>query len=277
MVLGAGGMLGTEVVGAARTAGLDVRAVRHSDLDVTDRSLVNDHLTRERPDFIVNCAAWTDVDGAEDDPAVAESVNAEGAAIVAEAAAAIGAAVVYVSSDYVFDGSKGSPYVESDPPAPLSAYGISKLKGEQATLSANPRSFVVRTAWLFGHGGPNFVSTMIRLGREKGTVQVVDDQVGSPTWTGHLAPGLIQLMGTNHFGVHHMAAAGHCSWYDFAREIFDREAISVVTRPVSTDALGRKAPRPAFSALESEHEYAIELPEWREGLAGYLACFEGDR
>ena len=272
LVTGADGMLGRDLVEVSLAAGHEVRGLARIDLDVTDPERVRDRLEIDRPDVVVNCAAWTDVDGAEDHPDAADLVNGEGAANVAEAAASVDARVLYVSSDYVFDGTKGEPYVESDPPAPISAYGRSKLKGEEATLFANPRAFVVRTSWLFGAGGPNFVETMLRAGETEGKVLVVHDQVGCPTWTTHLSVALVRLLDTDRFGIHHMAATGHCSWYDFAREIFDRAAMEVVTLSATTEMLGRKAPRPAFSALESEYEDAIELPPWQEGLAGYLAA-----
>lgn len=272
LVTGADGMLGQDLIEVSLAAGHEVRGLGRTDLDVTDPERVRDRLEIDRPDVVVNCAAWTDVDGAEDDPEAADLVNGEGAANVAEAAASVDARVLYVSTDYVFDGTKGEPYLESDPPAPTSAYGRSKLKGEEATLFANPRAFVVRTSWLFGAGGPNFVETMLRAGETEGKVLVVHDQVGCPTWTTHLSVGLVRLLDTDRFGIHHMAATGHCSWYDFAREIFDRAAMEVVTLSATTEMLGRKAPRPAFSALESEYEDAIELPPWQEGLAGYLAA-----
>lgn len=272
LVTGADGMLGQDVVKVSLAAGHEVRGLGRTDLDVTDPERVRDRLEIDRPDVVVNCAAWTDVDGAEDEPEAADSVNGEGAGNIAEAAASVDARVLYVSTDYVFDGTKGEPYLESDPPAPISAYGRSKLKGEEATLFANPRAFVVRTSWLFGAGGPNFVETMLRAGEIEGKVLVVHDQVGCPTWTAHLSVGLVRLLDTDRFGIHHMAATGHCSWYDFAREIFDRSAMEVVTLSATTEMLGRKAPRPAFSALESEYESAIELPPWQQGLAGYLAA-----
>ncbi|MFM8889275.1 MAG: dTDP-4-dehydrorhamnose reductase [Solirubrobacterales bacterium] len=272
LVTGADGMLGRDLVEVSLAAGHEVRGLGRTDLDVTDPDRVRDRLEIDRPDVVINCAAWTDVDGAEDDPEGADLVNGEGAANVAQAAASVDARVLYVSTDYVFDGTKGEPYLESDPPVPISAYGRSKLKGEEATLFANPRAFVVRTTWLFGAGGPNFVETMLRAGETEGKVLVVHDQVGCPTWTTHLSVGLVRLLDTDRFGIHHMAATGHCSWYDFAREIFDRAAMEVVTLSATTEMLGRKAPRPAFSALESEYEDAIELPPWQEGLAGYLAA-----
>lgn len=271
LVTGADGLLGHDLVEAALAGGHEVRALGPTDLDVTDAGRVLNRLEIDRPDAIVNCAAWSDVDGAEEDPAGADRVNAEGAANVAEAAASVDARVLYLSSAYVFDGAKELPYVESDPPTPLSAFGRSKLKGEEATLFANPRAYVVRTSWLFGRGRSNYVETMIRDGGNGGKVLVAHDQVGSPTWTGHLATGLVRLLDTDRFGIHHMAGAGHCSRYDLARELFDRAAMEVVTLSATTEMLGQRAPRPAFSALESEYEMALELPPWQDGLVGYLA------
>ena len=163
LVTGAAGMLGRDVMLAAGNAGHDVVGFGHTELDVTDADAVDAKLEAERPDVVINCAAWTDVDGAEEAEETAMAVNGTGAGKVAAAAAAVGASVVYVSSDYVFDGAKGAPYVETDQPAPLSAYGRTKLAGEEATAAANPRHFVVRSSWLFGIGGGNFVETMLRL------------------------------------------------------------------------------------------------------------------
>jgi dTDP-4-dehydrorhamnose reductase len=247
-------MLGQDVVRASGAL-----ALSRAELDVTDRGAVRDAI--EPGDLVFNCAAWTDVDGAEEREDEATRVNAEGAANVAAAAGT----VVYVSSDYVFDGAKGEPYVESDPAAPLSAYGRSKLAGERATAAANPRNFVVRSSWLFGPGGRNFVETMLGLGPE---VRVVDDQVGCPTFTGHLAEALVRLAATGDYGVHHMAAAGSCSWYEFAREIFARAGVDTRVEPCATADHPRPAPRPAYSVLASERGH--RLPDWRAGLDAYL-------
>ncbi len=263
-------MLGSDVMKAAEIAGHEVRGFGHSDLDITDPDQLRSRFELDRPDAVINCAAWTDVDGAEDDPEGALLVNGTAAGYVAEAAAAIGARVVYVSSDYVFDGEKGSDYVESDQTNPLSVYGKTKLAGELATAQANRRSYIVRSSWLFGISGPNFVNTMIRLGENQGQVLVVHDQVGSPTYTWHLAYGLVRLLDSDAFGVHHMAAGGSCSWYEFAKEIFKLSQMEVVTLSATTEMFGRKAPRPAHSALVSGIQHAIELPSWQDGLAAYL-------
>jgi len=271
LVVGAAGMLGRDVVLAAGNAGHAVVGFGRTELDVTDAAALERKFEQERPDVVVNCAAWTDVDGAEEAEDAAAAVNASGAGNVAAAAAAQGASVVYVSTDYVFDGAKGSPYVETDQAAPLSAYGRTKLAGEEATAAASKRHFVVRSAGLFGIGGRNFVDTMLRLAEDQNEVLVVRDQVGSPTYTWHLAYGIVRLIEGVEFGIHHMAAGGACSWYDFAREIFDQAKVECKVLSATTDMLGRPAARPPYSALASQREHAIELPPWQDGLAAYLS------
>ena len=271
LVTGAAGMLGRDVMLAAGNAGHDVVGFGRNELDVGDADAVSAKFEGERPGVVINCAAWTDVDGAEGSEEAATAVNGGGAGNVAAAAAVVEAPVLYVSSDYVFDGSKGTPYVETDQTAPLSAYGRSKLAGEEATRAANKRHFIVRSAWLFGTGGPNFVETMLRLAADHGEVLVVRDQVGSPTYTWHLAYGIVRLIEGVEYGIHHMAAAGACSWYEFAREIFDQAKVECKVMSATTEMLGRPAPRPPYSALKSQREHAIELPSWQDGLAAYLA------
>src|SRR6476646_9230093 len=194
LVTGAAGMLGRDVMLAAGNAGHDVVGFGHTELDIAEQATVAAKLELERPDVVINCAAWTDVDGAEESEQAALEINGQGAGYVAAAAASIGASVVYVSSDYVFDGGKGAPYVETDQTAPLSAYGRGKLAGEEATRAANKRHFVVRSAGLFGTGGRNFVETMLRLAADHGEVLVVRDQVTSPTYSWHLAYGIVRLI-----------------------------------------------------------------------------------
>jgi dTDP-4-dehydrorhamnose reductase len=271
LITGASGMLGRDVAIVARNARHDVIALDRDQLDVTDPGRVERVIGREQPGAVINCAAWTDVDGAETSEKEARIVNGEGASFVAGAAAEVGAKVLYVSTDYVFDGSKGGPYTESDDPAPLNAYGRSKLAGERATALATGRSFIVRSSWLFGPGRNNFVETMLRLGEGGGPVVVVHDQIGCPTYTGHLAAGLVRLIDSGSYGVHHMAAAESCSWYEFAMEIFRQT--ETVTRVMATtsDEMGRLAERPANSVLASGRETPIRLPPWRRGLSDYLA------
>jgi dTDP-4-dehydrorhamnose reductase len=216
----------------------------------------------EQPDLVLHAAAWTNVDGAEDDPQGAAAVNVGGTRHVAQ----LGAPLVYYSTDYVFDGRKREPYVESDSPNPLSAYGRSKALGEAA---AGERAWIVRTSGLFGPTGNNFVRTMLRLGKERPVVDVVDDQVASPTYVGHLARATRELL-EKPFGIWHVAAGGHCTWAEFAEAIFDEAGIECRVRRVTTAELGRPAPRPAYAALRSE-KGAPELPPWREGLRECLA------
>jgi len=269
LVTGAAGMLGTDAAAAATAAGHDVLALARRDLDITDLGAVRAALRDARPDAVVNCAAWTDVDGAEADESAATAINGEGAGIVASAAAEAGAHPVHVSSDYVFDGHASEPYVESSPTGPRSAYGRSKLAGERAI---DPdRAAIVRASWLFGPNGANFVATMLRLAGERDELTVVDDQRGLPTYTGHLAPALVAIAERRVTGVLHAAGAGHpCSWFDFAREIFSRTAAACTVLPGRTADLGRPAPRPAYSVLGSERADAPRLPDWREGLDSYI-------
>jgi len=258
-------MLGRDVVAAVDQ---DVVALTHAELDVTDRSAVERAMAEARPDVVINCAAFTDVDGAESDEGPATVLNGEAAGYVAAAAPAI----VHPSTDHVFDGSKGAPYLESDATGPRSAYGRSKLAGEHAVARANPRHFIVRTSWLFGVGGTNFVDTMLGAGRDRDELKVVDDQVGRPTYTGHLAAALVRLAATDLYGIHHIAGGGAaCSWFEFATEIFRQAEIDVRVVPCTTEEFPRPAPRPAYSVLGSERPDPILLPDWRSGLAAYLA------
>jgi dTDP-4-dehydrorhamnose reductase len=271
VIAGANGQLGKDMLLAARNAGHDVVGFGRAEMDVADADSVRRRMELERPDMVVNCAAWTDVDGAESDETGAFAVNGTGAGNVAAGAREVDAAVVFVSTDYVFDGQKSTPYVESDQPGPLSAYGRTKLAGEEATAAANPRHFIVRSSGLFGIGGGNFVDTMLRLAESTNEVLVIRDQVTSPTYTWHLAYGLTRLIEGIEYGIHHMAAAGRCSWYEFAREIFEQAKTDTKVLSGTTEMLGRPAPRPAFSVMQSQREHAIRLPSWNDGLAGYLA------
>ncbi len=276
LIAGANGQLGKDMLLAAGNAGHDVVGFGRAEMDVASADSVNRRMELERPDMVVNCAAWTDVDGAESDETGAFAVNGTGAGNVAAGAREVGAAVVFVSTDYVFDGQKYTPYVESDQPAPLSAYGRTKLAGEEATAAANPRHFIVRSSGLFGIGGGNFVDTMLRLAESTNEVLVIRDQVTSPTYTWHLAYGLTRLIDGIEYGIHHMAAAGQCSWYEFAREIFEQAKVDTKVLSGTTEMLGRPAPRPAFSVMQSQRQHAIRLPSWNDGLAGYLAQREGE-
>jgi dTDP-4-dehydrorhamnose reductase len=282
LVTGAGGMLGRDVLRAVQRAGHEPIALDRAALDITDAEAVVRAFSSERPEAAINCAAWTDVDGAEGHREQAHLLNAAGAGHVARAAAEAGVAMVHVSTDYVFGGeapldASGSPraYLESDPTGPRSVYGESKLAGEREVLAASPRHAVVRSSWLFGVDGPNFAATMLRLAAEREAVQVVEDQTGCPTWTGHLAPALVGLLERGVAGLAHLAGAGHVSWNGFAREIFRQAEVNCRVEPATSAELARPAPRPAWSALESEREDVLPLPPWQDGLAGYLAARAG--
>lgn len=269
LVTGAGGMLGTDLV-ALLSPGAEVTAV-DLDVDVTDLAAVRACVREVRPAVIHHCAAWTDVDGAEESEAAAHAVNADGCRNVAIAAREAGAALVVPSTDYVFDGTKGAPYVEDDPPAPLGAYGRTKLAGERAALAEHPDGTRIgRTAWLYGAHGRNFVDTMLRLAADRDEVSVVDDQEGSPTWTRDLAPALVALAGLPS-GVYHTAGGGSVTWAGFARAIFEEAGVDCAVRPITTAELGRPAPRPAVSVLQATRPGSPRLRHWREALTGYLA------
>ena len=216
----------------------------------------------EDVELVLHAAAWTDVDGAEDDPQGAAATNVGGV----QHAAALGAPLVVYSTDYVFDGSKRTPYLESDSPSPLGAYGRSKLHGEAA---AGRQAWIVRTSWLFGWTSTNFLRTMLRIGAERDEVAVVDDQRGCPTFVGHLAEATRELTELP-YGVYHVAAAGECTWAEFAEAILEEAGIACRVRRISSAEFGAHAPRPAYSVLRSE-KGAPELPHWREGLR---ACLE---
>ena len=218
----------------------------------------------QAPNLVLHTAAWTDVDGAEDDPQGAAALNVGGAAN----AAALGAPLVYFSTDFVFDGHKREPYVESDGPNPLSVYARTKLQGEGA---AGENAWIVRSSWLFGPTGHNFVRTILRVAAERDEITVVDDQRGCPTYVGHLATAVRELVELPR-GVWHLAADGDCTWFGFAREIVAAAGLSCVVRPITTEQLDRPALRPAYSVLRSEKRDAPRLPHWRHGLS---ECLEG--
>src|SRR5215210_603914 len=228
-VTGAAGMLGRDVVAAAESAGHDVTGLSRRDLDIADPDAVRAAVAAARPDAVVNCAAWTDVDGAEDHEAEATRINGAGAGHVAAAAPY----VVHVSSDYVFDGRASEPYAEGAPTGPRSAYGRSKLAGERAVAAAGDHA-IVRSSWLFGAHGPNFVATMLRLAEDRDEVRVVDDQIGCPTFTGHLAPALVGIAEQRLTGVLHVSGTGACSWFELAASAFELAGADCRAVPVPT-------------------------------------------
>jgi dTDP-4-dehydrorhamnose reductase len=272
LITGGGGMLGQDVREAATAAGHECLGLTHAELDITDLPEVRTAVAAASPDVVVNCAGWTDVDGAEAAEAAASAVNGAGAGNVALAAREAGAWTIQISSDYVFDGSARSPYVESDRPNPISAYGRSKLAGERAVAEAASTSHtIVRSSWLFGVHGRCFPATILRLASERDQLSVVDDQIGCPTFTGHLAVALVEIAQTRPRGTLHVAGQGACSWYDLARETIAMAGLDCEVRPSTTAEHRRPAPRPAFSVLGSERPgEAPELPAWQRGLEEYM-------
>jgi dTDP-4-dehydrorhamnose reductase len=274
LVTGAGGMLGQDVLARLAEAGERCVALDRAALDLTDAEAVDRAIEEQRPDVVVNCAAWTAVDDAETREDEALRVNGEGPAHLAAACARTGAVLLHVSTDYVFAGDADTPYAEDAPTAPRSAYGRTKLAGERAVLSTE-RGYVVRTAWLYGTGGPNFVRTMMKLEGVKDTLDVVDDQRGQPTWSADLAGLLYELgrgalAGTAPAGVYHGTSSGETTWYGFTREIFrllgtDPDRV----RPTTSDAFVRPAPRPAYSVLGHDRFAEAGIPplrDWRTAL-----------
>lgn len=273
-------MLGRDLEGVLAAAGHDVTAVGRTDLDV--RSLAACREVVAAHEVVVNGAAWTAVDDAETHEAQAFTVNATGAANLARACRETQVRLVQVSTDYVFSGEDTTPYEEDAPPAPRSAYGRTKAAGEWAVRANCPQSWVVRTAWLYGEHGPNFVKTMARLARERDTVSVVDDQRGQPTWTRDLAEGIERLVVSEApFGTYHGTSSGETTWYGLAREIFTALGLDPErVLPTTTGAFPRPAPRPAYSVLGHDgwsRAGLDPLPEWRSALRTSLAAVVGAR
>lgn len=271
LVTGAAGMLGRRVVADAAARGWAAVGIDLPDGDLTDGTVAHGLVASHAPDAIVHCAAWTDVDGAEEHEDAALRVNADASRNIARAAAASGARVVAVSTDYVFDGAlTGRPYVESDATGPLGAYGRTKLAGEHAIAEETANHAIARTAWLFGAGGKNFCDTMLGLAASRPSVAVVTDQVGSPTWTGHLAPALLDLAASHLRGVVHTAGGGQCSWHALTQELFRRADVDCEVTETTAAHFQRPAPRPAWSVLATEHETAPALPPWQQGVEGFI-------
>jgi dTDP-4-dehydrorhamnose reductase len=225
-----------------------------------------------RPEVVIHTAAYTDVDGAEREPEQAMAVNAGGTERVADAAARIGARLICLSTDYVFDGRKGTPYLESDAPHPVNAYGRSKLEGERRALARCPKTLIVRTAWLYGAQGKNFVKTIMRLAATQPELRVVADQRGCPTHAGDLAEALARMMETDLTGIVHATGSGDCTWHDFASAIVAEMGLGIPVRPITTAEAARPAARPAYAVLANRRLAAagITLPPWREALSRFM-------
>jgi len=278
-LVGANGMLAS-MVSLLAPKTFDLIPLDLPEFDIADRERVLTRFQEIRPQVIINCAAYTNVDGCETDEESASRVNGAGPGNLAAAARAVDATLVHFSTDYVFDGSKREPYVEEDRPNPLSAYGRSKLLGERAILhSGLERYFIVRTSWLYGPGGKNFVETIIRLAQEREELRIVADQCGSPTFTRDLAQAIFALLETRDYGIYHFSDEGQCSWCEFGREIVDclaRSGGQVKTKrvvPIATHEYPLPAPRPVYSVFSKGKYRAVtgrEVPHWRESLAAYF-------
>lgn len=274
LVTGCGGQLGHDVAAELRRRGETCVAATRAAFDLTDAASVAAFIAAQRPDVVIHCAAYTAVDRAEDEPALCHAVNAGGTEVVARACAAAAAKLVYISTDYVFPGAGDRPYETDDPTGPLGVYGQSKYAGEEAVKRLLARYFIVRISWVFGQNGANFVSTMLRLAESRDTINVVADQIGSPTYTADLAPLLCDMAASEAYGVYHATNEGFCSWAAFAAEIFRQAGRAVKVQPIATAQYPTKAARPQNSRLSKRSLDAAgfaRLPAWQDALARYLA------
>jgi dTDP-4-dehydrorhamnose reductase len=268
LITGAGGQLGRALIRTLR--GHEVTALRHCDLDITDREAVGSAIRFSAPELVVNAAAYNDVDGAETHIEAAEAINIRGPRILAEESAAKSITIVHVSTDYVFDGTAGRPYHEDDQPNPLSAYGRSKRAGEIAVIEANPRHYVVRTAWLFEANGKNFLNAMLAVA-ERTEVRVVADQFGSPTYAPHLARAIASLIGESAFGLYHLAGRGGVSRHGLVRELYTLLGAEAKVIAVNHDAFPAAAVRPLNTVLSTIKDSAPVMPAWQEGVREFVA------
>jgi dTDP-4-dehydrorhamnose reductase len=279
-VIGANGQLGHDVVRAFAEQCDEVRALTHEEIELSSLESVAACLRATRAEVVVNTAAMHNVESCEQQPGRAQEVNVVGARNLATATRDLGSLLIHVSTDYVFDGAKGTPYVESDEARPLNVYGRTKLEGEQFVQDINPKHFVLRTAALYGNhpcrakGGQNFVDLMLRLARERGRVRVVDNEFTSPTATADLARQIASLSRSDAYGLYHATAEGSCSWYEFAREIFRVAHVSVALEVAAPNEFPAKVPRPAYSVLENRKLKSQNLNlfrPWQDGLHAYLS------
>ncbi len=272
LITGSNGLMGSNIIPVLQRDYKIIPAIEEEwDICDSDRGLQILHETR--PDVLLNLAAVTDVDGCEEKLEIACRVNGKGPGVLAEICAKLGIKLVQISTDYVFNGRKVTPYLEDDLPDPISAYGKSKLIGEQAVLSRSSNNLVIRTEWIYGKGGINFIEKVTKLGREEGRISVVNDQLGSPTFARDLAEPIVALLENDKAGIYHVTNSGSCTWFQFACTIFDHLRMNVDCQPITTDQSLRKAPRPANSVLDCgklEVDTGIKMRNWREALYEYL-------
>lgn len=278
LVTGVKGQLGYDVCKVLSARGIEHRGVDIEDFDITNVQATHDYIAAYRPDGVIHCSAWTAVDRAEDELEKVRAVNAEGSRNIASVCKEIGAKLVYISTDYVFPGTGERFYEPDDPTGPLGAYGVTKLEGEQAVQALLERYFIVRVSWVFGKNGNNFVRTMLRLAETKSELNVVCDQIGSPTYTADLAPLLCDMVVTDKYGIYHATNEGICSWAEFAEEIFRLAGKDVKVNPVPTSEYPTRAARPLNSRMSKaklEEMGFSRLPDWHDALARYLRELEG--
>lgn len=274
LITGAGGQLGQELLEVFRVKGYEVYGLQRSELDITDADQCQDVMNRLKPELVVHAAAYTKVDQAESEPDLALRVNAYGTRNVAVAAENVGAKLVYISTDYVFNGSGQVPYDEFKPADPVNVYGRSKWEGEELVRQLHSRFFIVRTSWVYGAYGSNFVRTMLELGRKHNRLTVVHDQIGSPTYTRDLAMAIEELGRTACYGTYHISGGGSCSWCEFASAVFELAGMETLAVPVNSEEFPRPAARPAYSVLDHQ---ALRLNgfspirHWREALSEFLS------
>ncbi|MCL6710143.1 dTDP-4-dehydrorhamnose reductase [Priestia aryabhattai] len=276
LITGANGQLGKELVELFTEKGFEVHGFGRDKMDITNQAQVQEMISTLKPNIVLHSAAHTQVDLAESEPEQAFSINAYGTRNVAVAAEAVGAKLVYVSTDYVFDGTTDKPYNEFSPTSPLGIYGKSKLAGEQFVRDLHSKFFIVRTSWVYGKYGANFVKTMLKLGEERKELSVVADQIGCPTYTLDLANAILELVDSEKYGIYHISNSGSCSWYELAKEIFKEAKMEIKVIPCTTADFPRPAARPAYSVLE---HMSIELNQfssirsWRKGLSAFIKSY----
>ena len=274
LVTGAKGQLGTDVLKELSSRNIQHKGTDIDNLDITDKDAVTNTILDYRPDAVIHCAAYTAVDKAEDEPELCRKINEDGTRYIAEACEQAGAKMLYISTDYVFPGTGEHFYKPSDPTDAISVYGKTKLAGEKAVTETLERYFIVRISWVFGQHGNNFVKTMLRLGKERDSLNVVCDQIGSPTYTADLAPLLCDMAATEKYGIYHATNEGICSWAEFAEEIFKQAGLQTKVNPIPTSEYPTKATRPLNSRLDKSSLTKLGfslLPHWKEALKAWAS------
>jgi dTDP-4-dehydrorhamnose reductase len=273
LITGSDGLMGSNIIPFLQQY-FDILPMVERDWDICDPDRGREILSKIRPDTLLNLAAMTNVDGCEEKSGMAYRVNGEGPGVLTDICEEQGIKLVQISTDYVFNGMKTTPYTEKDQPDPVSVYGKSKLIGEQAVIRRSLKNLVIRTEWIYGKGGSNFIEKVTKIGKEKGQVAVVDDQEGSPTFARDLARPLVALIQKNKSGIYHITNSGSCTWFQFACAIFDFLGMNVVCQPITTDQSQRKATRPANSVMDCSKlkaDTGIKMRHWREALYEYLS------